>query len=505
MLRAGYRTLLLVPFGLVTVGVVLSLGVGCRSSKSEAIGGSTSTPVATHSTTPGSMVTAAVPSASESSGDALNSEATEKDKVKAVLENWLRAQNTGNFADYEQLYAPRFTGVKRAGSRTQRFDREGWIADRKPMFDKPFSVTVSDEQVTTSGNMAIVELTQVWASTTFRDSGKKRLVLVRGQRWQIASEEMLDSRTGDRAAGAEPPAVDDFVFVRSDRQQRPVLVLSDEVDVNAVQGHPEYTSDERAERPVLTRALAPKWRELVGQRYALYDATGKVCEATINGFRVFIEVVPHFGLVGEWNAMHGGTPTPPAQRALELWQLSERGGRFLVATLEGCEHLANWARKAELPEPRIWTQRKPDTTELKRALAVARSTPVYRDYLKQLKSTLGKREVWDTGPVHPRVFEDGMGQSFVALMLHSEEEVCGTFGAQLLILLQKGGSDYRLVSPRPDQGASEHPPWFFPDLGFDLDGDGRPEFLGGDEFLRETDAGYRSVLDISPAFFDCPC
>lgn len=38
--------------------------------------------------------------------------------VKAFLENWLSAQNRGAFADYADLYAGRFLGIKRSGERT---------------------------------------------------------------------------------------------------------------------------------------------------------------------------------------------------------------------------------------------------------------------------------------------------------------------------------------------------------------------------------------------------
>jgi hypothetical protein len=35
--------------------------------------------------------------------------------ARAVLERWLKAQNEGDFAAYEALYATRFTDIRRSG------------------------------------------------------------------------------------------------------------------------------------------------------------------------------------------------------------------------------------------------------------------------------------------------------------------------------------------------------------------------------------------------------
>src|SRR5687768_9879292 len=41
--------------------------------------------------------------------------------ARALVESWLKAQNTGDFASYESLYAQRFDGEKRAGERLYKF------------------------------------------------------------------------------------------------------------------------------------------------------------------------------------------------------------------------------------------------------------------------------------------------------------------------------------------------------------------------------------------------
>jgi hypothetical protein len=51
--------------------------------------------------------------------------------VKALVDAWLTAQNKGDFKAYEGLYAAKFFGIKRAGQREERFDRDGWLKDRQ--------------------------------------------------------------------------------------------------------------------------------------------------------------------------------------------------------------------------------------------------------------------------------------------------------------------------------------------------------------------------------------
>src|SRR5690606_30530952 len=70
-----------------------------------------------------------------------------REEVTAVLERWLAAQNSGDFAAYSALYGDSFGGVRRSGDRTVRLDRDGWLADRKRMFAKPMKVAASGIEI----------------------------------------------------------------------------------------------------------------------------------------------------------------------------------------------------------------------------------------------------------------------------------------------------------------------------------------------------------------------
>lgn len=112
-----------------------------------------------------------------------------------LVQRWVQLQNAADFAGYSALYAPDFTGIKRVGERQTAFDRAGWLQDRRRMFQRPQQVVASDVEIFRADSQLRVVFEQQWSSSTFADRGKKLLSLVpAGAGWQIAREEMLDSR-----------------------------------------------------------------------------------------------------------------------------------------------------------------------------------------------------------------------------------------------------------------------------------------------------------------------
>jgi hypothetical protein len=88
----------------------------------------------------GALVLAAAAHADTGAGD-LGPEA------RALVDGWLAAQNQGDFAAYEKLYAKKMTGVRRSRSRAVSLDRAGWMKDRQRMFQKPMKVAASDVRI----------------------------------------------------------------------------------------------------------------------------------------------------------------------------------------------------------------------------------------------------------------------------------------------------------------------------------------------------------------------
>jgi ketosteroid isomerase-like protein len=122
-------------------------------------------------------------------------------EARALIDRWVAAQNAGDFAAYQALYAAGFTGVRRSGSRTVNLDRAGWMKDRERMFKKKIQVAALEPEIATDG--ASATFTQTFESGTFRDKGRKRMAFAReGAGLLIAHEEMLESAV---QAGPPPP------------------------------------------------------------------------------------------------------------------------------------------------------------------------------------------------------------------------------------------------------------------------------------------------------------
>lgn len=120
---------------------------------------------------------------------------------------------------------------------------------------------------------------------------------------------------------------------------------------------------------------------------------------------------------------------------------------------------------------------------------------------------------WDDSGSSPlfRIFEDGHGQAFASLTASSgvDDGCASAFDVDVFFLLQKRGANWALVSAAPDGHIASAWPRFLAPLraeaAFDLEGDGRPEFVGLKDFIRETGGAYRSVQNRSAGYFSCPC
>jgi hypothetical protein len=139
------------------------------------------------------VVIATVVVVSPAAADPQPAAPAEAAEARALILRWRDAQNRGDFAAYQALYAPTFTGVRRVGTKATKFDRAGWLKDRKTMFKAAMTVEATNLAVTADGVMLIVELDQLWSQGMFADLGRKRITISVTD-GLIASEEMLTSR-----------------------------------------------------------------------------------------------------------------------------------------------------------------------------------------------------------------------------------------------------------------------------------------------------------------------
>lgn len=423
--------------------------------------------------------------------------------ARELLARWLAAQNGGDFSAYGDLYATKFEGVKRAGPRTRRFGREGWLADRKPMFEKKMKVEASDVKVVASAGSVRLRFVQRFASGTFQDEGPKEIVVVKdGSGWKIAREEMLRSTLQK----LEPIAGENFAFV-----VRGGVVLSTTPDSSWMRGAPRLleegdpvTTEADVHESRLPQAMQA-WRD---RPVRVFGEGGEVCQATVTGFSLLARVVPHFGTRAMWRGkpeeagiILDGPPDPPlskAELAAAAFNMAA-GGQLLIGKLKpqsGNCGKALWARGAALPVPKAAAAVAPPAALQQRALDAFRNLPAYKviadDHRKQ-----GGAGHWDEHDgARPEVQQFRGDRTYVAV--DAEAGIgCGDFAGSLLAIFELQGDRLVLVND-PTDGP-------MPSSAVDVDGDGNVEFIADESIRRAKGASFDHFEALEVPFLDCGC
>ncbi|MEQ8686971.1 MAG: hypothetical protein RIE86_16840 [Imperialibacter sp.] len=120
---------------------------------------------------------------------------TIEEELFNVIQDWVAAQNQGDFEKYKSFYAASFSGVKRAGANEYKYDVKGWLNDRERMFQKAMNVEARYLLINYHQAPYRVNFQQLWQSGSFSDYGPKLVTIdsVDGK-LKIVSEEMLTSR-----------------------------------------------------------------------------------------------------------------------------------------------------------------------------------------------------------------------------------------------------------------------------------------------------------------------
>lgn len=420
--------------------------------------------------------------------------------VQQLVDAWLAAQNADDFAAYEKLYAPKMEGIKRAGPRTRRFDRAGWIADRKKMFDgKPMTVALRDLRIGGSAAAPTASFVQSFKQGNFADEGPKQLVLTRGpDGLRIAREELLASVIG----GATPITAGPIALVvEVDGKQHVVITGDADPAWGAGPIHGPFAGPHKfATRSASKAPAAAAW---AGKAMTVYNADdGASCPATVGALRLLGGGTPHFGEVQVWD---GDPAMSPDGR---VWSKAERaravygmGSLYLVGELAitgACKPAYATDAAAKL----VAYAREPlDDTRRAAALRAFRALPAYAEIQRVWKDEFdGKGEWTDPDPVG-YVAGD---RRYIGVVAH-EGTGCGAFEGALTAVFAVEGAALKLVSD-PAGGALEI------DALVDSDGDGKVELIGrpGDwsvvsAHLTPSGAGFTPAVTLSFPFRDCGC
>jgi hypothetical protein len=476
---------------------------------------------------PASDAASAGTSAAAGEPDARGRAAITEADARALLDAWLAAQNGGDFAGYKQLYAARFDGIKRSGPRIRRFDRDGWLADRARMFERPaagtpMAVAVAEPQIQGGAGTARVRFVQTFSRGTFQDRGPKELVLTRESAGvRIAREEMLTSTTGKPAPASEMAAAEHGFFFVIDQG----VVLSRQPGKGAARGAPRLLDESNevflVESAVDEKRLDEGARRWKGRKLRVFDETGARCVGTVGELALLVRVDPHFSTTQEWSGLASddsgelvpsGKPHSQARIAREAWAMAEPilvgrlGGD--CASVTGRPDATRWARDAELPEPALGAV----TDDVDSALRAEAERQVRRHpavaQAERAARTATDREEGTPEPTI-RVFSI-RGKETPSLLLATFESPGGCDDyVGMTFIWRPGGSGKRpklQLLNDPEAGL------FTPRAAFDLDGDGQLELLGeqggigiGSTDLLRPGSGYGDRESLEITSLDCYC
>lgn len=117
-----------------------------------------------------------------------------EERLFDFLQDWRTAQNEGDFQKYASFYSKNFSGIKRVGPDKYEYDYEGWLNNRKRMFNNHMSVGTESIKIQYRSAPYKIIFDQSWKSGDFADFGPKILeVAMENDTLKIINEEMLES------------------------------------------------------------------------------------------------------------------------------------------------------------------------------------------------------------------------------------------------------------------------------------------------------------------------
>ncbi|MDX2052804.1 MAG: nuclear transport factor 2 family protein [Polyangiaceae bacterium] len=440
--------------------------------------------------------------------------------VLTFTTQWINAQNRGDFEAYQQFYGDPFVGIKRAKSKERRFDRKGWLVDRRQLFQQNPHVTASDVHVILTAEGAVVRFQQSWATPRFRDNGPKQLVLrMDGAVLRIGREEMIESRVASAHQNINRYSVKEFAFL-----QPTVAGLGPVLGRLAQSTSTENLVwlDDNHSQANVTSELGKDLKTFVGMEYDLYSDAWK-CRVRIDGLVAIFEGFPLRPMLQDTDAK---------DVVSSVRRLSDEG--FVVGhpkLVAGHCAGALWARAANLPKPVLFSRMPLDPQSVEQALRALGNTSEGRRLQADFDSApvAGKPPEYAISTAAPRTRASGpwyleepiervawayehpiSGERYVSVEVTAGAFCGGGWGAWAFSLFKVSGASFREVVESTtimDQARAlgDHRLVFSPSAAMQLTEGQLPVFTDGALLLEHDGAFWRPArLALGPRF-TCHC
>ncbi|HKO47358.1 MAG TPA: hypothetical protein VJV79_06530 [Polyangiaceae bacterium] len=425
--------------------------------------------------------------------------------ARAFIERWLKAQNDHDFAAYSALYGTRFSGTKRVGSYSKRFDQGGWLRDRQPMFRDGVIVQISELKLSGTAGAVRAVFTQDFSAPGFRDRGQKELFLVaQPAGLAIAREEMLVSNLAEAA-----PVVESAVLAF--HRDGPVVATG---FTGALPGEPQLLARGGSDSfdvalPLAPAALSETTRAWLGKSITVYAKDGASCQGSVIRFDVRVKAEPHFGMRQAWAGEDGSKKASPREIAAQIWSIARDDERFAVAVLDhACQGVWAMSHAASFVAATA-----PAAPLRAAALNAFKALPAYRELQARFaRESANPKQAWESVDGQLNVVELRSAPELALIVVSARGGVsCGSFSGNLSAIWKVIGADAR---------ASFTPRGVFKDSSdllkvhgaVDQNADGSLELLAGpDVFADEISVlrlganGYQRKALFSTSFWDCGC
>ena len=430
-------------------------------------------------------------------------------KVEALVKEWVKAQNDGDFGAYKASYADKFYGVKRVGPKTYKYDHDGWVKDRARMFKKKMEVKADDIDIQPSSTSAVVKFTQTWASGSYKDVGPKQLVIVeQGGALKISSEEMLSSKIKG-ADDVKPPAPGELGLVKTTGKHT-ALVLQPKVDVDLGKGSAKSISRGAASyKKANLDKVDASFKTFIGKTVIFEGPEGKVCQGKVTELAVLAEATPHFGNRQHWDdemGMGDGRVYSDAEVAQDIYSLAEGQGTSLVALTDAkpddCRE-AGWGHLEGKEAVKYDIEYAPDKGLVEMTIDAFQKVAGYRTIQKEWKGYEGSKGQWydaDGGGGLSITAIRGGGKTYMLADAQAGAG-CGDFYGRFWAMweLDDAGNFILMSDPKTPGEISRI-------VGaVDSNNDGKVELVTEDRIIAPVGPVHREVLNAEVPYFDCPC
>lgn len=391
----------------------------------------------------------------------------------------------------------------------KQMNRQSWLKDRAKMFEHTVQVTATDIQVVPTPATAVVSFLQRWESATYRDVGKKQMVIMRDKdnTLKIEREEMLASDVLSPAR----PIQDNLSNLRMafvlDHGEGISMVLTDRPDDRWAAGAPEPVSGDPSVVlvPVNKSKVPQKFTQWENRKVHIIGDAGVICSGTLVRFHLRGTMAgvfhPTYTKLGTYQY-----PEPSSDTAKTLWNLTHfNRGRFLVADVaptdnQRCHPSGYWARSADLAMPVVVRPTDAGQATRESALQEFRKLADYQEVAAEYQSS----EPWENyRGAQPNVqvieYPALSGKKTLVAVSAISGNLCsqGPFG-ELFALWE--------VVEKKFVFKAAHPKYLKIESAADVDGDEYPElFFSPHGYLASDKGQYRSLIVLEIPFVGCPC